>query len=148
MISTYSVIFDDGNRKREILLSPVMLHSKERPDIKPSSSVKLYFYEHWVDDEYKENVSQQKNLLAGFEDEKYLINFGQDFSKYYVGSLNVDLEKETYWDGKSDKLNDDQLKLLAESILSKNGERRHIIIFTPTPPSAFHLTKIPPSRLS
>jgi len=144
MISTDSIILNTENGRWEIVISPIMLHSKERPDVKPGKIVKLFFYENWIDEEYKENLSKQEYLLLMLKERNYLFNLGQDFSKFYLGSLNVDLEQQTYWDwiGEKDKLNNEDIDALGKSLFNPDTERKKVVIFTPTPASAFQLTKI------
>ncbi|MGZ3756471.1 MAG: hypothetical protein ACXVAY_16350 [Mucilaginibacter sp.] len=142
MLNCYSIILNIGNRKREVLVSPLMLQSKEPPDIQSGKINKLFFYEHLFDEEYKANLTQG-HLADKFKADNYIINYGQDFDKYYLGCLNVDFDNKRYWEwnGQSGKLDDNDVKTLGESLFNADVESRSITIFTPTRPSDFKLRR-------
>ena len=143
MLSCYSIILNTENGKREIVVSPLLLQSKELPDVKAGKVYKLFFYEYWMDEEYMSNV-EKEYLPDQFKADNYLINYGQDFSKHYLGSLNIDSDSKCYsdWKGQPGKLNETEVKTLGESLFDPNVESRRIIIFTPTRPSDFKLQRV------
>ncbi len=140
MLNCYAVILRNDNQKREILVSPLLLQSKERPNFKAGKQIKLFFYEGWVDDEYKANFKKE-SLGEKFKMDGYLINYGQDFSKYYLGCIDADFETKEYrdWQGESDKITDEDVKMLGDALFNADAERRWITLFTPTRPSDFNL---------
>jgi len=135
MIFTYSIILNTENGKREILISPFCLQAKQRPDLKSGKINKLFFYDHCIDEKYKENLKRE-HLDDKFRSDDYLINYGQDFGNYYLGYFNIDFDSKSYWgwEGEPGKLNDNEVKALGESLFNENIESRHITIFTPTRP--------------
>lgn len=143
MLNCYSIILNTGNRKREVLVSPLMLQSMEPPDIKSGKINKLFFYEQWVDEEYKANLKQE-HLADEFKTDSYIISYGQDFGKYYLGYLSVDFDNKRYWEwhGQPGKLDDNDVKALGESLFNSDVESRSITIFTPSRPSDFNLRRV------
>jgi hypothetical protein len=139
MISTQTLIVNTQSGKREFLISPVMLQSKELPK-KFDKIVKLYFYENWFDEAYKTNLEKER-LDDKFKTEDYFINYGQDFSKFYVGYLTADFENKTFWgwQGEPNKLSNADAEILINSLSNPRTENRSIVIFTPTRPSDFNL---------
>ena len=83
-------------REREIFVSPLLLQSKEQPDIKTGKIVILYFYDQLRDDAYKAMI-EKDDLPERFRSDKYIVNYGQDFGEYYLGSMYVDFETKSYW---------------------------------------------------
>lgn len=136
MISTDIVTIHANNVKREILISPLLLQSKEPPVTKFGKIINLYFYENWVDNEYIANLQKEADHHRS---DKYLINYGQDFSKFYLGTSMVDFENRTLqeWQVDSEKLNNHGVKILEAALFDPDSERRRIIIFTPTRPDDF-----------
>jgi len=139
MISTETITIHTQNGKREVLISPILLQSKEAPPAKFDKTVTLYIYENWIDDEYLANLDLE-NLADKYKPDKYLINYGQDYSKFYLGSLKVNFEEGIAWDwqGQSDKFSNSDGRILEAALFSPDAERRQIIIFTPTRPSDFN----------
>jgi hypothetical protein len=80
----------------EVYVSPFLLHAKVRPDIKSGPLDKLYFYRNLVDDEYKTGIEKEE-MSNKLKSDGYVINFGLDFERYYLGSLNVDFENKRFW---------------------------------------------------
>jgi len=139
MIGALIMIINTENGIREILLCPIMLQSKNPlADIKDRKFTKLFFYEHWMDEAYKANLNGEY-LPEDFKTEKYLINYGQDFSKYYLGYINVDLDNKTYGipEDHADKM--DILHALGDLYFDEHTEPRLVIIMTPTRPSDIHI---------
>lgn len=143
MLSCYSIILNTANARREILVSPLLLQSTERPDIKSGKVSKLFFYENWADEEYRANL-QQEQLADKFKTDGHIINYGQDFGKYYLGCLNVDSDNKSSWgwDGQPGKLDENDVKVLSETLFNPDTESRRVIIFTPTRPSDLNLTRV------
>jgi hypothetical protein len=141
MLLTKCIIIHSKEGKREILVSPFLLQSKELPDIKSGKLNKLFFYENWIDDEYKANLNQEY-LDERFKTDRYLINFGQDFGRYYLGCLSIDVDTKRYWDwqGGYGKFDDNEVKILGESLFDLDAESRKITVFTPTWPSDFRFS--------
>lgn len=135
MLNCYSIILYTETGKREVLVSPFLLQTKEPPDIKSGKINTLFFYEHWIDDEYKANLNQE-HLMDKFKTDNYVINYGQNFDKYYLGCLSVDFDTKCYWE--PEKLNDKDFKLISESLFNPDVESRRITIFTPTRSSDFN----------
>lgn len=141
MLSTQTITINTKNGEREIFIAPFSLHSKTRPDLKPGSIHKLHFYDQLRDDAYEENLKQEV-LPDKFRSDEYIINYGQDFEQYYLGSLNFDFETRRYWqwEGKQgDGLNDEEVKTLGESLFAPQSKMRNVVMLTPTRPSDFNL---------
>ncbi|MEZ4803906.1 MAG: hypothetical protein R2852_00050 [Bacteroidia bacterium] len=144
IINAEIIILNTDHRKREILTSAFMLHSKNTldalnemkglvADMNASKVIKLFLYENWIDEEYNENL-KQKFIPNDLKTDKYLINYGQDFGKYYLGYLSVDFINKTHWIPvePGDKI--DNLKAIGDALFSQNKESRRIIIMNVTTP--------------
>ena len=125
-----------------IFVSPFSLHSNKQRDINSGKVEKLFFYNQLKDDEYEEKL-QQNCIDKKFISDKYVINFGQDFEKYYLGSfyVNFDSKKFWQWEGNSDKFQEKDAKILADSLFNPDSNHQPIIMFTPTMPSDINLIK-------
>lgn len=145
------IILNTENGKREILPTPLMLHSKNlREEIKSLAEkmkggkiVKLFLYEHWVDDQYKATLEREYSYLPDdFKTEKFLINYGQDFGKYYLGYLYADFDNKSCSipEDQADKADD--LKLIGDLFFSEDRESRTITIFTPTRPDDIKIAQM------
>ncbi len=143
MLYTYSIILRTEHGKREIFVSPVPLQSNETPDIKPGKIDKLFFYDHCFDEEYKENL-RKEHLPEKYMSDDYIINYGQDFGKCYLGCFNVSFDNKNCWgwQGEPGKLNDDEVTALGESLFNERIESRRITIFTLTRPSDINLGRV------
>ncbi len=102
----------------------------------------LYFYDQLKDEEYKINF-EQEILADKFKADRYIINYGEDFEKYYLGSLHVDFETKLYkdWKGKEDKLSEQDVMVLADTLFNPGTRARQVTMFTPTRPSDFNITR-------
>jgi hypothetical protein len=110
MLSCFAIILNTENGKREILVTPFPLQSTEPPKIKSGKISKLFFYENWDYDEYRANLNQE-HIAEKFKTDRFILNVGQDFGKYYLGCLSVDADSKRYWgwQGSFGKLDDDAL---------------------------------------
>ncbi|HTI59468.1 hypothetical protein [Mucilaginibacter sp.] len=144
MLNTTTIKIKTERGEREIFISPFLLQSKTHPDFKSGTFTlhKVYFYSELDDNDYKKNLKQE--FPEYLNSDKYIINYGQDFEKYYLGSFFVDFETKHCWDwqGKLDGLNDAEVKALGESLFDEKSIGRTIILFTPTRPSDFDLGKL------
>lgn len=125
----------------EIFVSPLLLQSKEPPNIKSGKIAVLYFYDQLRDEEYKAIVEKDDDLTERSKSENYVINYGQDFGKHYLGSMYVDFETKRYWqwEGNSNKLSEQDVKVLGESLFDPEAQTRTFTLFTPTRPSDINL---------
>jgi len=144
MIATHTIKIKTEQGEREIFISPISLQSKTFPDFKSGTITlcRIYFYEKLQDDDYRKGVQQE--FPQYLSSDKYVINYGQDFEKYYLGSYNVDFETKRYWDweGKPGGLNEEEIQTLGDSLFDPGSIGRDITIFTPTRPSDFNLGKL------
>lgn len=151
IIGAEVIILNTEGGKREILAMPIMLQSENlRADlkaladnIKDGKIIKLFLYEHWIDNEYKASLEREYAYLQDdFKTEKYLINYGQDFSRYYLGYLYVDRGNKSYSlpEGQAHKADD--LNAVGEMFFSQDKESREITIFTPTRPDDIKVVQI------
>jgi hypothetical protein len=127
-----------------IFVSPISLHFKEQRDIKSGKIGKLFFYNQLKDDEYESNL--ERNFIdKKFISDKYIINYGQDFEKYYLGSFHVDFNSKRFWqwEGNSNNFCEKDAKILADSLFNPDSKHQSIIMFTPTMPSEINLIKGP-----
>ncbi|MGV3541249.1 MAG: hypothetical protein ACO1OQ_15645 [Rufibacter sp.] len=126
----------------EIFVSAFPLHSKGKLDIKSGQIEKLFFYNQLKDNEYK-TKSQQNFIDNKFISDDYIINFGQDFEKYYLGSFNVNFDSNSFWqwEGNTNKFREEEAGILADYLFNHSSKHQSIIMFTPTKSSDFILTK-------
>jgi hypothetical protein len=129
--------------EREIYVSPVMLQSKEPPDIKSGPIGRLYFYDPLRDDHYRENLKKDP-IDERFKSNSYIINYGQDFEKFYLGSLWVDFDTKRHWqwEGNSSRLCEQEVNALGKLLFNSYSETRNVTIFTPTRPSDINLSRM------
>jgi|SRR5579863_895805 len=139
MLSTFTIKIKTEKGEREIYISPFLLQSKTRPDLKSGTINKIYFYDQLKDDQYDAAV-EQDSYLKRVRTDKNVLNYGQDFEKYYLGSVYIDFETKHFWEweGKPDGLSEQEAKLLGESFFDPEYEKRNVVIFTPTRPSDFN----------
>ncbi|WP_419699625.1 hypothetical protein [Mucilaginibacter sp. NFX135] len=139
MLNSVIITIPIESEEYEIFVSPFLLQSKEPPNIKSGKIEILYFYGQLRDDDYK-TMLEKETLAEKFKSDGYIIYYGQDFGKYYLGSLHIDLDTKRYWqwEGQSNKLSDQDVKLLAESISNLKAKSRPVTLFTPTRPSDFN----------
>lgn len=139
---TFNLIIKDAEYK--IFISPFSLHSREETSIKSGSITQLFFYIDMKDDHYKKMI-QQDEILRNFESDDYILNFGQDFEKYYLGSSDVDFNNNALnnWNGGSNskKLSEKDIMKLSEVLFNHSTEHEPIILFTPTKPSDINLKR-------
>jgi hypothetical protein len=142
MLNSIIITITVENIEYDIFVSPFSLHSKEQCDIKSGKIEKLFFYNQLKDDEYETKL-QQNSIDKKFISDKYIINYGQDFGKYYLGSFNVDFDSKRFWQwqGYSNKFREQHAKILADSLFNANSKRQSIIMFTPTMPSDINLKR-------
>jgi hypothetical protein len=140
MLSCSTIFLITANGEREILVSPLLLQSKEPPDVKSGKIVILFFYEHWIDEEYRLNLKQER-IPDDHKTDSHLINYGQDFNKYYLGSLNIDFDTRRCWDwtGPAGKLDEREIEALVKALFDPEKKSRRITIFSPTRASDFNL---------
>ncbi|MDI1233563.1 MAG: hypothetical protein PSX81_04725 [bacterium] len=139
MIGADVIILNTKNGRREILPCPFMLISDDPFSYMEDGKFnKLFFYEHWIDEAYKANLADEI-LPDEFKTEKHLIDFGQDFNKFYIGYLNVDFDNKSYSIPIDQQGRIDDLKAIGEVLFKDDTETRRIIIFKPTRPSDINL---------
>ena len=140
MLNSIIITLNTEEGELEIFVSPLLLQSKERPNIKSGKIGILYFYEQIRDEDYMANLEQEV-LAEEFKSDRYIVNYGQDFAKHYLGSLCVDFDTKRYWqwEGNSNKLSEQDVKVLGESLFDPRGQSRPVTMFTPTRPSDFNL---------
>jgi hypothetical protein len=139
MLNFFAITIQTENGERDIYVSPLLLQAKEPPNLKSGPLHKLYFYKELNDADYKAKLAEDE-IGSRFKKDNYIINLGQDFEKYYLGSLNVDFETKRYWqwEGKLGSLTQKEVKSLGESLFNSQGKSRSVILFTPTRPSDFN----------
>jgi hypothetical protein len=142
MLNSYAITIKTERGVREIFVSPLLLQSKERPNIKSGVIEILYFYDQPRDNDYMTMI-EKEILREEFKSDRYIINYGQDFEKYYIGSFCVDLDKKRYWQwkGKSDDFSEQDVRVLAEILFDPQSPTRSVTLFTPTRPSDINLTR-------
>jgi hypothetical protein len=86
MLSTYIITVKAERGEREIFVSPGLLQSKQRPVIRNGMVTVLYFYGQMQDDNYKA-LLEKEVVAEEFKSSDYIINCGQDFEQYYLGSI-------------------------------------------------------------
>ncbi|SDP01548.1 hypothetical protein SAMN05428975_0021 [Mucilaginibacter sp. OK268] len=141
MLNSYIITIPIESGDCEIFVSPFLLQSKEPPNIKSGKIEILYFYGQLRDDAYKARLEQEV-LPEKFKSDTYIINYGQDFEKYYLGSLHVDFDTKHYWqwEAKSSKLSEQDVKVLAESLFDPQlPHSKPVTLFTPTRASDINL---------
>ena len=135
------IVVNSESGKREFLASGMDLQLKDpREFIKAGKFDKMYFYEHWMDDEYLANIRQSQ--MPKELTDNCLLNFGQDFGKHYFGYLNVDFKNQTYSlpDDQSDKK--DILVALGELLFSPERESKRLAVMKPTSPDDIKLSSL------
>lgn len=141
MLTTNVLTIQTESGKRDIYVSPFLLQSKKAPNLKSGTFklTKLYFYHELKDNDYFSGLGLQ-DMVSQSPSEEYVINYGQDFGKYYLGSLNLDFDSKRYWQWESESniFTEQDVKILAESLFNPNPELRRITIMTPTRPSDFN----------
>lgn len=143
MVSTFTIKIKTEKGEREIYISPFLLQSP--PTNVKSGTItvcRIYFYDQLKDDDYINGVKQE--FPQYLDSDKYVINYGQDFEKYYLGSLYIDFETKSYsdWEGKHDGLDQVEIKALGDALFDEQSIRKSIVLFTPTRPSDFNLGKL------
>jgi hypothetical protein len=140
MLNTSVITVKLESGESEIFISPLLLQSKERPNLKSGKIEILYFYSQMQDDEYKA-LLEKEALAEDFKSSDYIINCGQDFEKYYLGSLHIDVDSKSYsqWEHGSQKLSEQDIKVLADSLFNPQSQSRSVTMFTPTRPSDINL---------
>jgi hypothetical protein len=140
MICLETITIKTQKGKREICLTPVMLTPEDFANIQSVTFKKLHLYDDLRDETYKKNNSiRYLDKMPNSED--LVVNYGQDFSNYYLGELDIDLDTKQYsnWKAKSDKFSVEDLKLLMEQLFSIDFKPGRVIIFTPTNPADINL---------
>ncbi|HEY9000302.1 MAG TPA: hypothetical protein VIM89_03035 [Mucilaginibacter sp.] len=145
MLNSFTVNVKIGDIKCEVFISPFLLQAKKIPDdIKSGKLTKLYFYYQLRDDGYVANL-EQEILDDKFKSDQFIINYGQDFEKHYLGSLCVDFDNKRYWQWEgANTLSEDDVKSLGDSLFNPELQSR-VTLFTPTRPSDFNFGIIRPN---
>ncbi len=140
MLNSYIIIIQEDDKNREVFVSPFSLHSKERPQIKSGKIEVLYFYENLRDNKYWAML--EKEVLAEkFKSDGYIINYGQDFGEYYLGSLRIDYDTKRYW--QPDKMNEQDANILGKALFDAGSLTNPVIMSTLTRPTDFNFTYFP-----
>ncbi|QEM13173.1 hypothetical protein [Mucilaginibacter rubeus] len=139
MLNSYTINLQTEAGEKEIFISPFLLQSKIPPNLKSGNIEKLFFYIELKDDSYKAALEQEE-LSDRFKTDEFIINVGQDFEKYYLGSFRVDFQEKrcSQWEGKTGILTEQEIKTLGESLFNPSAKSRRITLFTPTRPSDFN----------
>ncbi|MFC0518570.1 hypothetical protein ACFFGT_30425 [Mucilaginibacter angelicae] len=139
MLTFNTISIQTENGEQEIYISPFLLQSKKPPDIKSGRLEKLYFYKELIDADYKAALEREE-MNSRFKTDEYVLNLGQDFEKYYLGSLHVDFDSKRYWqwEGKPGLLTEQDIKTLGENLFNPHAKLRRVTLFTPTRPSDFN----------
>jgi len=142
MLNSFIITITIESIEYNIFVSPFSLHSKEQRDFKSGKIEKLFFYNQLKDDEYEAKL-QQNFIDKKFFSDKYIINYGQKFEKYYLGSFNVDFDSKRFWqwERNSNNFREQDAKILADSLFNHSSKHQSIIMFTPTMPSDINLIK-------
>lgn len=124
-----------------IFFSPFSLHIKEVPKFKDGKIEKLFFYNNLKDQAYSTLVKQHDKINQ-FESDDCVLNLGQDFGKYYLGSSDIDTENKVLsnWQGNLHAFTTEELALIADALFNPNNFLKPTRLFTPTTPSAINLT--------
>lgn len=139
MLNSSAISIETETGEQEIYISPFLLQSKEPPNLKSGTIEKLYFYKDLNDDAYKAAL-ELDTLNGRHKTEGYILNLGQDFESYYLGSLFVDFNNKRcwQWEGKPGLLTGQDVKTLQETLFNPNAKLRRFTLFTPTRPSDFN----------
>jgi hypothetical protein len=143
MLNSYTITIDTENGIREIFVSPFLLQSKEEPDIQTGEHniQVLYFYDNLRDDDYWTMLEQGEVFKEEWKSDRFIIDWGQDFEKYYLGSLYIDYEGQCFsqWEGKSGNFSDKDVNTLGKALFNPKSETHAVLMFTPTRPSNINL---------
>lgn len=144
MLNFYTVKIQTQNGEMDVYVSPFLLQSKVLPDIKSGPIHKLYFYRNLIDEEYQAAIREEV-ISYKFKSDEYVINFGQDFERYYLGSLKVDFENKRFWEweGNSNQFSSEAVQALGETLFNPIGKSRRVVLFTPTRPTDFNFGSCP-----
>jgi hypothetical protein len=140
MLNSFIITLTIESIEYQIFVSPFSLHSKEKPEIKSGKIEKLFFYNQLKDAEYEENI--QNNLMDNkFNSENCIINYGQDFKKYYLGSFKLDFDSKRFWEweGNLSNFREQEAEILANSLFNPSSNHKSIMMFTTTEPSDIKL---------
>jgi hypothetical protein len=144
MLNSYIITIKTKTGVREVFVSPFLLQSKVEPDIKTGEhDIRiLYFYADLRDTAYWEMLEREEILKEEWKSDRFIINWGQDFEKYYLGSLCIDYEAQRFWqwEGKSGNFSDEDVTVLGKSLFNPESQTKKVLMFTPTRPSDFKLT--------
>lgn len=136
MLNTFIIpIYADG-KDYQILVSPFSLHLFNQSKLISGKIEKLYFYNNLRDDNYL-TMLKKTGISEKFTSDEFIVHIGQDFGEYYLGSVQIDIEKGTYWDweGKLSLFPEEQLIILAESAFHSGINCKPVTLLTPTRPS-------------
>ncbi|WP_316810298.1 hypothetical protein [Pedobacter heparinus] len=144
MFNSFIITIETEIGVREIFMSPFLLQSKQEPNIKTGEhDIKvLYFYDNLRDQDYLAMLGQKEFFIEEWKSDRYIINWGQDFEKYYLGSLHINYQTQRYWqwEGKSGSFTDKDVKALVDSVLNPQSKIRPVTLVAPTLPSDFNLS--------
>ena len=144
MINLLPIPIQTESGEYMVYVSPVLLQPTDRPKFQSGKVGRLYIYKELRDDEYKSTVDPADLSLLR-NPENIVIYYGQDFSKYYLGSFNIDFEHKRYWDweGNTEQLTTQHIKALASYLFDPpSNQLPQVVLFTPTRPSDINLSVI------
>lgn len=139
MLNSSVISIETETGEQEIYISPFLLQSKEPPNLKPGTIEKLYFYKDLNDAAYK-TALECEPLKNQFKTDGYILNLGQDFESYYLGSFLIDIKGKRcwHWEGKPGLLTEQEIKALGKNLFNPNAKMRLFTLFTLTRPSDFN----------
>ncbi|MFS2187458.1 hypothetical protein ACCC92_12345 [Mucilaginibacter sp. Mucisp84] len=143
MLNSSIITIETETGEREIYISPFLLQSKEPPNLKSGTIEKLYFYNDLNDDAYKATLALEP-MRHQFKTDDYILNLGQNFENYYLGSFHIDFKNRRcwQWEGKPNMLTEHDVKNLGENLFNPNVKSRQFTLFTPTRPSDFNTGRL------
>ncbi|MCF8254789.1 MAG: hypothetical protein K9H61_06315 [Bacteroidia bacterium] len=141
-ISYFTLIIE--GLEHTIYASPIGIHLKKQATIKSGKVEKLFFYSDLRDSKYQSLVDKNE-IYSSVKFGKSILNIGQDFEEYYLGSFQLDYDEKKFWDwrGKSSNFGEKEVVILAEALFNQKTEFKKILIFTPTLPSQLNFKKGP-----
>lgn len=137
MLCTDIITIETGNGSREVLISPLLLQSKEPPDFKSGKISELFLYDKlWVDS--YEAIVEKEMFVNEFKSKHYFIDNDTDIEKYYLGCLRIDVDSKLClsWGDGSGNLTEQEVKVLFGSFFELKSRR--ILLLKKTPPSMFN----------
>lgn len=143
MLNSSTITIETETGEQEIYISPFLLQAEEPPNLKSGIIEKLYFYKDLNDDAYKTALALEP-MRHQFKTDDYILNLGQNFENYYLGSFHIDFKNRRcwQWEGKPNMLTEHDVKNLSENLFNPGVKSRPFILFTPTRQSDFNTGRL------